>query len=186
MTDYSIIKPIELQHIKVASTEFTLDFWYFLFSYVEDSIGFDSHDFIWNKHLKITLYKSGNTNVAIKCTPLYDDANPNEILDSAIDEKTPKLNIWVYIQCSVNLSNSNVYLNGVKSVPKLLSDKIDPNLKETTLVIKSGDKAKTNYGFLFLREIKLYGKYQIQDFNTKCTYEYYFLYYLIMNLGLLI
>jgi len=158
-----------MKGIKVAKTEFTIDFWYLLFSYIDNPIGFLSHDFIWDQHIKVTLYRLGtNKGVGVTCTPQYSLTNPNQILVSVSDEINPKLNVWTYMQCSVKLDSSSVYLNGVTTIIKVLSKSIDSNLKDTTLVIKPGDKANTNYGFLFLREMKLYSKFNVQDFNTKC------------------
>ena len=78
--------------------------------------------------------------------------------------------MYVIVQCSVDLDTSFMFLNGVTTEIKLNGvNKISPTIKETKFIIKPGDNSITNYGFLFLREFKLYGKYNIWDFNTRCT-----------------
>lgn len=123
--------------------------------------------------MSIKIEKLLTKDLRITCIPLYNTAlstyNLN-LLDKSTDDLTPKLNIWVFVQCSVDLDTSFMFLNGVTTEIRLKGvNKIDPTLKETKFIIKPGDNSISNYGFLFLREFKLYGKYNIWDFNTRCS-----------------
>ncbi len=90
-----------------------------------------------------------------------------------MDLETPKLTKWTYIQCSMNLVLVEVNVNGQTN---LTSKNIDPSITSTELIIKPGEKAKSNYGFLFLREI-INIEFQILILNERKYNPLFFILY---------
>jgi len=99
---------------------------------------------------------------------------------------------WVYVSCSVNIPeksyvfNSKPFIlnilsnNGVTSVTdqannpyNFLNDIKSGTITSTTLSVAPGDGAKSNYGMLFVQELRLWSDSNLKRFSTNCRYLYF-------------
>lgn len=164
-----------ITNVQVAKNkEYTTEFWFYLYTYdISADIAFDSHEMIWNLHNHITIYNSNNL-IKVKCLPVFNSNNSNSTAYQAVsseDSLTNGLKRWVYVTCSTDVSRGLYYLNtGIENAvtldKALLPDLT--NISSTTLVLQPGNNARTNYGFLFIREIKLWSIYDVRLFTSIC------------------
>jgi hypothetical protein len=192
--------------IKVAKHgEYSIEFWFYIYSYNNSTIAFDSHEVIWDLHNYIKIYKNDKNGISVRCSPVYDnryrtnyigtdvnsffgpsDYGYDDFYVSSTTNSSDGLSIgsyykWVYVQCSSSVPKKIYQVN--QKVPTTINYKDEniPNLKvynTTSLILQPGYKAKANYGFLFLKEIKLWSQYDIRHFSTTCnpgvnTLQYY-------------
>jgi hypothetical protein len=166
--DFAKTNTTKLDNVKVASDgEYSLEFWFYLYSYNQTISGFSSYELIWDKMLKATLYDK-NSKLTMRCNPIYDTSSPSSSTDYDEDTTTLKYYQWNYVQCSTSLNDKKFYVNAnsakniQQTIPKALG-----NGTMTNFVMQPA--GHTNYGFLFFREIKLWAIYNIREFFTKCT-----------------
>ncbi len=188
---------LRLDNIKAASLgEYTTEFWFYIYSYNNTNIAFDSHEVVWDLHNYIKIYNNGQAknNLSVRCSPVYDDRNrtiyigPNTAgsqgtqaygfediyqnsNSTAYGISTGGFYRWSYVQCSSSIPRKLYYLNqnGVNNIN--YPDYNIPSLNavtSTSLFIQPGSNSKTNYGFLFIRELKLWSQYEIRKFTTQC------------------
>ena len=156
--------------IKAPGKEYTLEFWFLSYSYNDNSLQFDSHELVWEGLLKIQFFNSNN-NINIKCFPNYNSTPPSASAQSITDYTQNQYFVWNYVQCSVSLITKKYYLNLLQEASVIQSNS-NLNLDSlTTLTIKSSDNSKTNYGFLFLKEIRMWSLYNLRVISTKCVYD---------------
>jgi hypothetical protein len=188
---------LQLNDIKVAEKgEYTMEFWFYIYSYNNTNIAFDSYEVIWDLHNYIKIYNNGQTtnNLSVRCSPVYDnrnrtiyigtDSNSNSgVQNYGSDEIYINVNTtsvsqsiggfyrWSYVQCSTSVPRKIYYLNNNKIEKIQYPNENIPNLRNvtsTSLITKPGDFAKTNFGFLFIREMKLWSQYDVRMFTTQC------------------
>jgi hypothetical protein len=169
--DFAKTNTTTLDNVKVASDgDYSLEFWFYLYSYNQTISGFSSYELIWDKMLKASIYDKNNT-LTMRCYPIYDSSDPNAFSDYSEDSLTLKYYQWNYVQCSTSLKNKKYYIN---TNPETNIQQIIPsgfgnftNITSTNFIMQPS--GHTNYGFLFIREIKLWAIYNIREFFTKCT-----------------
>lgn len=199
---------MNIDPIKVASAgEYSIEFWFYIYSYNNKNILFDSHEIIWDQHNYIKIYKNDRNGISVRYSPVYDNKNrqlyigseaknlsgPNELTYNDVYENLSLItnnnsifnNLnnangisigsfynWVYVQCSSSIPRK-LYQTNYRNPSKInYKDENIPNLKNlnsTSLIIQPGNMTNMNYGFIFLREIKLWSKYDIRHFWTNCN-----------------
>ena len=163
----------------VKNDEMTLAFWLYIYEYVDNS--FSSFEIIWNQHLAVTIEGNGEAGedkyLIIKCHGDYDIDNPS--MPHKILENTVKFNEWNYIVCQADKFHKLIRLNGEQ-------DEFEPvtyTEKPLTSSLKIADKTTNfNYGFSFIRELKLYNSYNFDiwdesHYNIKNEHFKYLLHY---------
>jgi len=170
--DFALYNTVRSTDISISSKdEYTLEMWIYIYSYNEFNIGFVSHQVLWDLHLKIEFINESNK-LKMKCYPAYDSALSDNSQESFIDQANLFYYSWNYVQCSTSLISSVYYAN--KSSEQKLS-KSYPSLKksavkQTSLTI--GPSSRENFGFIFIRELKLWSVYNLREFSTKCFVAY--------------
>ena len=173
--DFSNIEPIKYSNALVTQThEYTIEFWCFIYSYVYNN-NFKGIHLEWNFHNKITLFFDGDLKVT--CYPIFDNTEGlNEFL---VDQSTKQIYFdkWNYIRCGTNLLENEYFLIDDKYILKTLNvyypnheNIINDNTKDKYFKIYRNTNSLTNFGFIFLREIKLWQQYNYYNIISKDIY----------------
>ena len=135
------------------NNEKAIYFWVIIYEYVNGN--FNSLYIIWDKHFKIIIEKNSNgnkKNLKIRC---YHDI---DIEDSSVSsdyiETEISLGEWNYIRCQADSKFGQFQLNNHKKTYFPATYKY---YYSSSLKIK--DTSSVNYGFSFIRELKLYSSY---------------------------
>lgn len=161
--DFSSYQPIEIPNLKGTITEeLTIEFWGYVYVYNPNNVVFSSIDVIWDKHTRVRLFNQSNS-LLVRCYSMGD------IVDLTKYTEGIQLVItyfkWNLIRCGVDRRNKNYFLN---SVLKTI-DTVDLPEIPTTTTLKIGmlqAASFTNFGFIFLREIKLWQQFNFKYVNT--------------------
>ena len=145
-----------------------MEFWSYIYSYVTGK--FTSLEVSWNQHAK-ALLTTNTGQLLVRCYPFVelDSTSPytSYYEDVLVEGK------WAYIRCAVNLFTYKYYLNknSEKTIPTLPAYvKQNPT---SLRVVDNMTVANNNYGFSFIREIKLWGSYNFVFYDP--SRMYYFL-----------
>ena len=159
----SFYSPITISPIQVAkNSEYTVEFWAYIYSYTGGQ--FLSLDIIWDKHVRLSLVNIAGQ-ISTRCFPFVDQTNAIVYTDYTQDFIFEKN--WFYIKCAVNrnkgvyMTQSNVEKNIVTTLPLWPSP-------FTTTSLYIGDNVSAvnfNYGFSFIRELKLLSSYNFFQYN---------------------
>ena len=170
-TEFAKLEEFSSSGLKVANDgEYSIEFWYYMYTYSNTTAPFESEEIIWNNHNKITLFaKNGIMNVG--CTPVYRESSASDYTFEKNESIQNGLFNWVYITCSVN-TNKNIFYGIRGTVWDIETPKgTFPDLKSlstSSLIFRPGKKTPANYGLLFIKDIKLWSIYDIKRFETKC------------------
>lgn len=169
--DFSKIDSMDIPNVKVSNTgEYSMEFWMYLYSYNKTYVAFDNEEIIWDLHSYIKVSYFNNT-FGVTCNPVYqiDSAEKYKIYEK---EDTIYKNImnWIYVSCSVNIPLNK--FTTLRREFKLNTEKDlipnNSNRESTKLVIRAGRKSRTNYGFLFIKNLRLWSIYDITKIETNC------------------
>jgi len=171
-TDFAKLEKMTISEIQMAKEkEYTIEFWFYLYTYTNSLYTFDGHEIIWDYHNKIRIFNQDG-NLFAGCTPIFDNGNADAFTNTERSESIPNgLFNWVYITCSVNVNQSTFYgirLSnfGIETNKSLYPDFSTRNT--TSLIIQPAKVSRSNYGFLFIKDIKLWSLYNIKRFETVC------------------
>ena len=173
--DFSNVKPITINNVPFTETyEYTLEFWLFIYSYNLITNNFKRITLEWNFHNKLIIYYDGV--LKVQCIPIYDSTNTKS--DKYPDSSTQSLTIykWHHIKCGTDLLKSKYFLMSTQN--DLKAKKINfPNyeaiLSDRALEIYKffkiyrSDNSYTNFGYIFIREIKLWQQYNFKYLDSK-------------------
>lgn len=169
--NFGSINSNNITNIESSSTgEFSLEFWFFLYSYKYDhnytvnnllpdfniDVGFDSFTIQWDGHNRVDIFMDSNRTLTTRCYAQFSEFNPSQS-SSIFQEEKSLYNTWNRIQCSTNLPGNLFHLNDLQSISSGGSSSNTSNNKKTYLLFKNG--AKYNYGFLWLKDLKLWSFY---------------------------
>ena len=161
--DFSIIKDVEMVVPTSQTFESTVEFWIFIYSYNSETSGFNSISIEWSLHNRVLIKNVANTLYAY-CYAFYDKDNPDkysERLTLSISGYS-----WLYIRCGTDYisQQKKYFLNNQEDEIKT-TDYPDRTTKVTTLKIISEDP--NSFGYVFLRDIKLWQQYNFNYINTQ-------------------
>lgn len=160
--DFSSYDPVTIPDLKGSTTEeLTLEFWVYVYIYKADNVVFSSLDVYWNQHTRVKVYNNSNS-LYMKCYSMgdIDDNSYTESITEVINYYK-----WNIVRCGVDRRNSKFFLNSVQNSVETADL---PVLPETTS-LKIGmmeDSSFTNFGFIFVREIKLWKQYNFNYIDT--------------------
>jgi hypothetical protein len=134
--------------------EMTIEFWLYIYSFVPGK--FSSIDISWDKHNRVQIISSASNTINVNCYPFVDMSSFNSYTfkyTSGINEKG-----WYYIRCSVNTYTRKFYVNNAQEMAYSPDPPpfVMPSSTSLTIVDNS---TSLNYGFSFIRELKLYSAY---------------------------
>jgi hypothetical protein len=124
---------MNVNNIKVANNgEYSIEFWFYIYSYNNSTIAFDSHEIIWDLHNYIKIFKNDKNGISVRCSPVYDNRNRTLYIGTDINSfsgasdygyddfyvnsttnSSDGLSIgsyfkWVYVQCSSSVPRKNL------------------------------------------------------------------------------
>ena len=154
----------------VTNDEMAIVFWLNIYEYLDNK--FESLEIIWNQHLAVIIKDNEqpkpNKFLNIECHGDYDITDLEMDHTVIYDKDRLKYNQWNYIVCKVDKFHNNINLNNLIEgiyTPKNYAQKI----KTSSLTIV--DKTRNfNYGFSFIRELKLFSSYNF-DFWDESHYN---------------
>ena len=162
--NFAFYEPIVVNGINmVQNDEASLEFWVNIYQYKDD--GFDSIDIIWDKHVrvKIEAIKGTQGQANIICYP-YTDINDLAIEENVNDKELYTLGQWSYVRCMIDRYHKHYRLNN--HIQIYYSFPIIINQIESSLKIIDNTQM-FNYGFSFIRELKLFSSYNYGFINNE-------------------
>lgn len=99
-----------------------------------------------------------------------DDIKTSLLNQEKIKIPNPLLK-WNHIKCSVNLKRLEYALGENRFRIETISPMKSPNLietKSTNLIFLTNENSNNNYGFLFLKELKLWNVDLYDKYSTNC------------------
>lgn len=159
---------------------------------------FNKEEIIWNNQNKIVI-ENVNNEIMVTCYPLWHNIPKNNPLYVNANKEFEKYKItrpmselvykkskWAHINCSTDLTdekNMTAEFNGKKIEIKITIDNKSDNpmnyldrvknktLSASSLEIKYGENAKTNFGMLFFEQMRLWGKSSVRENPPSCLIE---------------
>ena len=164
--DFSAVEDVEMYVPSSNTYESTLEVWFFAYSYNLNTFNFKQITINWNLHNKIVVYVKG-TKLMARCYALSDNSKEGfytEYLEQEIYGYQ-----WTSLRCgSEFISNNHKYFfNRLPEENLVIKEYPDRLCKVTTLKISNVENSYDSYGFVFLRELKLWQQYNVQHIDTK-------------------
>ena len=141
----------------VENDEMTMSFWLNIYEYVKDK--FDSLEIIWNQHLAVKVNKNINDDqyLEIECHGDYDTNDLSMVHTIIKDSDNIERNKWNYIICQVDKFHNVMRVN---NLPEETYTPVTYADKSLTSFLRITDTTSNfNYGFSFVRELKLFSSY---------------------------
>jgi len=161
--NFSFFDKIDLSSIKYSTNdEMTMEFWFYVYSY--SPAIFTSLDVSWHHHVRIQLINVSGV-LKSRCYPFVDYLNLPLYTGYAEENKTEK--VWFYVRCAADRYTQKFYLNNNSEIP--VPSPIPPFVKGTSTTLSIVDNvlpANNNYGFSFVRELKLYSCYNFGFYDA--------------------
>ena len=156
--DFSAVNDVTMKVPSSGTYESTLEVWFFAYSYNLNTFNFKQMTIAWNLHNKIVVYTKNNELYA-KCYALWDEDRENyytEYLEIKIFGYK-----WNSLRCgSEFISKKPEYFFNKDHEDLLIPEyPVDRIGKVTTLKIMNVENSYDSYGFVFLRELKLWQQY---------------------------
>ena len=174
--DFSDLNQIDIKVPSSVTYESTLEVWFYVYIYNTKTVNFKGIDIIWNKHNRILIYTSNNS-VYARCYAFWDMNNPLRYEEYIEQSVTPYS--WNVLRCgSEFISHKHSYFfNSVQReiiTPDYPSERFD---EYSNLRIVNDELTPSSFGFVFLREMKLWQQYNYKLIDTSHidlkTYGYY-------------
>ena len=177
--DFSNVEPYIFYNSPVTKTkEYTIEFWVFVYSYAAQE-NFKELYLEWNYHNRITLFYEDNS-LKVNCQPIWRSHDFSNLVYSDVRTNTIQYHYWEYVRCGTDLKNAKYFSNtNIEYDLKAKKDTffdfsvIDSDQTPSSLkffkIYKSEDFLY-NFGFVFIKEIKLWQQYNIDYLDTKNIY----------------
>ena len=174
--DFSNINPYTFYKAPITKTqEYTIEFWLYVYSYREIS-NFKELYLEWNFHNKITLYIDNNS-LKVDCQPIWRSFDFPTALYSDVKTDSLQHGAWAYVKCGTDLKNKKYFLNTIteydlKTKKENFFDFNEIDSPSTTsdkkfFKIYRSEDFYNNFGFVFIREIKLWQQYNLDYIDAK-------------------
>ena len=177
--DFSNINDYTYYNAPVTKTkEYTIEFWVFVYSYNLNEPKFKEMYIEWNFHNRIRLYDE-EYGFKIDCQPIWRSFDFAMTTYSDIKTNTLKYYNWEYVRCGTDLKNRKYFSqSAVEYDLKAKKDTFfdfDEIQKSTASNLKFFRISKCedfyhNFGYVFIREIKLWQQYNIDYLDSKNIY----------------
>ena len=158
--NFGFFKPLKLTGLTIVKNdEMTMAFWLDIYEYLDNT--FDSLKVIWDRHLAVIITGNGVEGdgkfLIIECNGDYDINNEGIPTSKTYDYRL-KFNRWNYIVCQADKYHEVIRVNGQANetyTPITYSESLD---RTTSLIIEDTTE-DFNYGFSFVRELKLFSSF---------------------------
>ena len=160
--DYSILEPIEIKVPVSKNFESTIEFWLFIYSYNSEVSQFKQISLEWNLHNRVKIINKANT-LNAECYAFHIDGDTTRYSEKIILTITGYT--WLYIRCGTDyISQTKKYFLNSQEEDLITQDYPDRSVNVTSFKIISEYPA--SFGYVFLREIKLWQQYNFKYINT--------------------
>ena len=158
--NFAFFNSVTIQGLKVVTNdEMTITFWLNIYEYVDKN--FDSLEIIWNQHLAVIakehIGEDNNRYLEISCHGDYDITNPDMGQTITKDSERLKFKKWNYIVCQVDKFHKVIKVNNLQE-NEYIPVQYQRKLHTSSLKI-TDTTSNFNYGFSFVRELKLFSSY---------------------------
>ena len=145
----------------VKNDEMSMVFWLNIYMYREGT--FDTLEIIWNQHIAVIVKKDDDPKkMLIECHGDYDITNPG-MDHKIIEDRRYDFNKWNYVVCQADRFHKEMRVNALPIVrynPVTYSQR----LLTTSLTIHDTTE-DFNYGYSFVRELKLFSSFNFGFWN---------------------
>ncbi|MCQ2816835.1 MAG: hypothetical protein MJ252_06180, partial [archaeon] len=176
--NFAFYPPARIDVDKTKNDEYSLEFWIYIYEYVEkDKSRFKSIDVAWGGHARIEILPSTSDDYIAFCYPNVDIDDLSLYKDVSKNVTVEKRK-WVYLRCAVDrfrgmyeisksTSDPNSIICPEPGVRGELDSSTYPLINSTghTPFYISDNSEVSNYGFSFIREVKLTSSYSFNFFD---------------------
>ena len=177
--DFGNIKPYTYTNAPMSKTkEYTIEFWLFVYSYNTETINFKTMWIEWNFHNRLKLYNEQNS-LKVDCQPIWRSEDFQTTIYPDIKQGTLKYYQWNYVRCGTDLKNKKYFLNTITEYDLKAKEEYFFDLKQIAseasddlkyFSIYRGNDFFMNFGFVFIREIKLWQQYNLDYLDSQYIY----------------
>ena len=177
--DFGNINEYKYEDAPMSETkEYTIEFWLFVYSYNQVTMNFKNMYIEWNFHNRLRLYNEQNS-LKVNCQPIWKDYDFITTNYPDVKQGSLKYYQWNYIRCGTDYKNKRYFLNTIieydlKAKPEFYIDIPKENREQPSekkyFKIYRGDDFLVNFGFVFLREIKLWRQYNLDFLDSQYIY----------------
>ena len=166
--DYSLLEDFELEVPPSSTNESTIEFWFFIYSYNTTNVNFKEINLVWDKHNRVQIINEKNS-LSARCYALWDTNDTTKYTDLVQTISVTAFG-WTSIRCGSNINEPtykhffNTYEKPISIDWRLLP--YDRNNQSTNLLIYNNPLSSPSYGFLFIRELKLWQQYNVNYIDT--------------------
>ena len=175
---YSSVTILGLNVVK--NDEMSMAFWLDIYQYIPST--FESLEILWNQHMAVIIKgrQSDDSLMSIECHGDYNINDP-DMTHTVIYDNTLDFNRWHYITCQVDKFHKRIKVNNNEDISSYSPVTYSETLLTSSLTIVDKTE-KFNYGFSFIRELKLFSSYNFDiwdssHYNIKKEHFDYLLHY---------
>ena len=174
--DFGNINAYKYTNAPMSKTkEYTIEFWLFVYSYNQVTMNFRNMYIEWNFHNRIRLYNEQNS-LKVNCQPIWRDYDFATTNYPDVKQGSLKYYQWNYVRCGTDLKNKKYFLNSIteydlKTKQEFFfdlkeEDKTQPEEKKYFTIYRGSDFL-VNFGYVFIREIKLWQQYNLDFIDSQ-------------------
>ena len=177
--DFGNINEYRYENAPMSKTkEYTIEFWLFVYSYNQVTMNFKNMYIEWNFHNRLRLYNEQNS-LKVNCQPIWKDYDFITTNYPDVKQGSLKYYQWNYVRCGTDYKNKKYFLNNIveyelKAKPEFFIDIRKENTEQSSerkyFRIYRGDDFLINFGFVFIREIKLWQQYNLDFLDSQYIY----------------
>ena len=177
--DFGNLKPYTFTNAPMSKTkEYTIEFWLFIYSYNTVTMNFKTLWIEWNYHNRLKLYNEQNA-LKVDCQPLWHSGEFDTVLFPDVKASTLKYYQWNYVKCGTDLKNKKYFLNTITEYALKAKEEYYWDLKQIDITATEEEKYFTiyrssdfliNFGYIFIRELKLWQQYNKDFIDIKNIY----------------
>ena len=177
--DFGNLKPYTYTNAPMSKTkEYTIEFWFFVYSYNTVTMNFKTLWIEWNYHNRLKLYNEQN-GLKVDCQPLWHSGEFDTVLFPDTKSSALKYYQWNYVKCGTDLKNKKYFLNTITEYALKAKEEYYWDLKQIDITATEEEKYFSiyrssdflmNFGYIFIRELKLWQQYNRDFIDIKNIY----------------
>ena len=175
--DYSLLNDINIIVPSSSTNESSIEFWLFIYSYNTTNVNFKEINIGWDLHNRVQIKNEKNSLSAV-CYALWDHTDDTKWSDLVQTISVTAFG-WTLIRCGSDI-NEPTFRQFFNTYEKVIKTEVLPYSRSenpSTLYIYNNPLSSPSYGFLFIRELKLWQQFNLQYIDTSyiflSTYDYY-------------
>ena len=161
-TDFSRFQNVQYDVNKSDTNEYTLEFWFNIHHYVNTVYSFLQLDLIWDLHTRVKLVHS-IYQITVDCYPLTEASDLSKNSEKLFENMF--YNQWNFVRCGANFRTSKFFMNSNETTLNTINQLTTSNAT-VPFHIKTPDGSKTNYGFVFVKNLRFFRQYNFKLINT--------------------